>query len=116
MVGQSFGRHEKLLKRIEFESVMDNGLKKRVDDVCTIFWRHNGLDHKRLGIIVSKKIGKAVIRNYARRKIREVFRRIKANIQPSLDIVIIAGKGVASLPFPVLEKKIEQTLFTPTTN
>lgn len=99
-----------MLKRVEFENVMDNGQKKKVDNICTVFWLRNGLGHKRLGIISSRKVGKAVVRNYTKRKIREVFRRIKVKIQPPMDIVVIVGKGVIPLPFPVLEKKITQTL------
>ena len=89
---------------------MDNGQKKKVEAICTIFWLQNGLDRQRLGVISSRKVGNAVVRNYAKRKIREVFRRIKTNIQPPVDIVVIVGKGVIALPFPVLEQKISQTL------
>jgi ribonuclease P protein component len=114
MTGQSFGKQERLLKRIEFEGVMEKGQKKKVDNICTIFWLPNGLDRQRLGVISSKKVGNAVVRNYTKRKIREVFRRIKVKIQPPVDIVVIVGKGLIPLPLPDLEKKIAQTLPTAT--
>ena len=69
-----------------------------------------GGDRKRLGIIASKKIGNAVARNLTKRKIREVFRHIKGRIEPAMDIVIISGRDLASLPVSVIEKKIFQSL------
>ena len=73
----SFGKRERLAKRPQFEHVMNRGRKRRIETYCTVFFLPNGLDRKRLGIIASKKIGNAVVRNQAKRKIREVFRHIK---------------------------------------
>ncbi|MFQ5673991.1 MAG: ribonuclease P protein component [Nitrospinales bacterium] len=106
MAGHSFRKAERLLKWAEFKKVLDNGRRKKVDSICTVFWIENGLDWKRCGIIASKKIGPAVVRNRVKRKIREVFRLNKHNIEPALDIVVIAGKECINLPFSTLEKKI----------
>lgn len=95
---------------------MDHGQKKRIGNSCTVFWLDNGLDHKRLGIIASRKVGNAVVRNYAKRKIREAFRAIKDAIQQPMDIVVIVGKGVADMLSPALEKKIAETLLANNSN
>ena len=105
----SFGKRERLAKRSQFEQVMNQGQKRRVGTFCTIFFLPNDLNKKRLGIIASKKIGNAVIRNRAKRKIREVFRHIKDRIEPAMDIVVISGKDLVSLPSSVLEKRISQS-------
>ena len=73
----SFGKRERLAKRPQFEQVMNQGQKHRTGTFCTVFFLPNGLDRKRLGVIASKKIGNAVVRNLTKRKIREVFRHIK---------------------------------------
>ena len=106
----SFPKSERLARRSQFDKVMRDGRRKKVDTVCTLFFIPNGLDRKRLGIIASRKIGNAVIRNRAKRKIREVFRRIKTGISPAMDIVVISGKDLVSLPFCSLEEKISKTL------
>ena len=106
----SFRKSERLAKRPQLEQVMNQGQKHCTGTFCTIFFLPNRLDRKRLGIIASKKIGNAVVRNLAKRKIREVFRRIKGRIEPAMDIVIVSGKSLVSLPVSVIERKIFQSL------
>ena len=106
----SFGKRERLLKRPQFESVISRGQKRRVEAFCTVFFLPNSLNRKRLGIIASKKMGNAVVRNLIKRKIREVFRHIKDRIEPAMDIVVVSGKDLASLPVSTIEKKIFQSL------
>ena len=109
----SFKKNERLAKRPEFKKVMDEGRKKRVERLCIIFSIPNGLGNKkRLGIIASKKIGNAVARNKVKRRIREVFRQIKHRMEPALDIVIISGKDMVTLPHRVIEKKLSDALLT----
>ena len=105
----SFGKRERLTKRPQFERVMNRGRKQSIATFCTVFFLTNSLNRKRLGIIASKRTGNAVIRNQAKRKIREVFRRIKDRIEPAMDIVVISGKDLVSLPSSVLEKRIFQS-------
>ena len=89
---------------------MDQGQRYRIETFCTVFFLPNGLDRKRLGVIASKKVGNAVVRNLAKRKIREVFRHIKDRIEPAMDIVIVSGRDLVSLPVAEKERKIFQSL------
>lgn len=106
----SFKKNERLVKRPEFEKVMAEGKKKRVERLCIIFSIPNELGRKRLGIIASKKIGNAVARNRAKRRIREIYRQIKHRMEPSLDIVVISGKDMVTLPRQMIDKKLENAL------
>jgi ribonuclease P protein component len=105
-----FRKKERILKRSEFQNVLNQGEKRRVNSICTIFWIGNEFGWRRLGIIASKKIGNAPARNKAKRKIREVFRLNKSKFKPALDIVVISGKGAVDLPFSILENKISRIL------
>ena len=102
----SFGKLERLAKRHEFEKVLAEGKKKRIGKLCTVFTLPNGLDRKRLGIIASKKVGKAVARNQVKRAIRETFRHIKNQMVPATDIVVISGKEMVAKPHKVIDEKL----------
>jgi len=106
----SFPKSERLAKRPQFKKVMDEGRRKRIGTICTVFMLPNQLNKKRLGIIASKKIGNAVARNRAKRKIREAFRRIKGRVIPAMDIVIISGKDLVLLSACKLEEKLSKPL------
>lgn len=48
--------------------------------------------HPRLGIVVTKKIGNAVVRNKLKRQIRECF-RLHQNVTSNIDVVVIGRKA-----------------------
>jgi ribonuclease P protein component len=110
MVNQSFTKDERLLARSDFKKVMTQGRKKMVDHTCTLFFLPNSLGRKRLGIIASRKIGNAVNRTRAKRKIREIFRRHKNLGERDMDIVVISARKLVNLPYAILEQKLTQTL------
>ena len=110
MLNQSFTKDERLLARPDFKKVMAQGRKKVVDRTCTLFFLPNSLGRNRLGIIASRKVGNAVNRNRAKRKIREIFRRHKNLGGRDMDIVVISARKLVNLPYNILEKKLTQTL------
>jgi len=48
----------------------------------------------RLGMTVSRKVGKAVLRNRVRRVVREFFRLHQAMIDKALDIVVVPKRSL----------------------
>ncbi len=51
----------------------------------------------RLGITASRKIGGAVVRNRAKRLIREAFRAPRELFPPDIDVVVIVKRELAGL-------------------
>jgi ribonuclease P protein component len=64
------------------------------DDWLLVFGRANGLDHPRLGLSVSRKVGGAVVRNRWKRLIREAFRLSRPRLPEGVDLVVIPRQGV----------------------
>jgi ribonuclease P protein component len=65
----------------------------------------------RCGFVVSKRIGKAVIRNRAKRRVREAVRCMVQHIKRGTDIVfVIRTADVATIDFATLQHAIEQLL------
>ena len=55
-----------------------------------LYARKNRTEQNRVGVTVSKKLGKAVVRNRVRRRLREVYRLHEEQFAPGWDIVIVA--------------------------
>ena len=68
----------------------------------------NGLDHSRFGFVVSKRIGKAIIRNKVRRRLREVIRL--APVKAGWDAVFIARRGAEKANYQQLKQATNNLL------
>lgn len=62
-----------------------------------------------VGFTTTKKIGNAVVRNRARRRMREAARAVLADAKPS-DIVLIARSETAACPYAQLVKDLRWCL------
>lgn len=50
----------------------------------------------RLGVVTSKKVGPAVVRNRARRLLREAFRLNQHSLGCSVDLVLVARRSIST--------------------
>ena len=64
--------------------------KSIVLPAVVIYFKRNNLDHSRIGITASKKIGCAVKRNRAKRVIMAAFRQILNNLNGNFDFIFVA--------------------------
>jgi ribonuclease P protein component len=62
-----------------------------------------------LGLVVTKRLGKAIRRNRVKRLLREFFRRHKTQLPP-LDLVIMAKKGAGALTYQQVQEELGQLL------
>ena len=69
-----------------------------------LYARKNRTEGNRVGVTVSKKLGKAHIRNRVRRRIREVYRLNEELFQPGWDIVVVARTKAIDAGFQDLTK------------
>ena len=69
------------------------------DGLLVLYARKNRTSGNRVGITVSKKLGKAHIRNRTRRRIREVYRLNEEKFRPGWDIVVVARSKAVDAPF-----------------
>jgi ribonuclease P protein component len=106
-----FRPHERLRRRAEFQLVYERGARAH-GRYLTIFVLPGDRRFGRLGIAATKKLGGAVVRNRAKRLIREVFRRNK--IAPGYDVVVIPKRELLDASLTALETEyrriIEQQL------
>ena len=90
--------------RVKKSQDFDNIIRKKqsfANRQFVIYYQENKLDYMRLGISVSKKLGKAHERNKLKRYVRESFKTRKDFLK-NYDIIIIvrpAAKGLSFLEF-----------------
>lgn len=79
-------------------------------DCLVIYVRKNRNRGLRLGITVTKKIGKAVIRNRIKRRIRESFCANLGEIPPCYDIIIVARTKAAGSTYSEINSAMRYLL------
>ncbi len=104
----SFPKELRLRKRREFKKVYEEG-RKVYSKYFTIHYLENQLGRPRLGITVTKKVGKSVVRNRWKRLIREAF-RLNRHQFPPWDIVITVKRGYKPPKFREVEKDLVETI------
>lgn len=102
MTRHTFPKTERLLKKWEFQRVLNEN-KKFIGRYIILYILQNQPDRK-VGIIASKKIGKAVKRNRAKRLIRESYRLNKHLLPNNIHIVVIAKPEINGLKYKEVEE------------
>ena len=105
-----FGRSARIKQSRDFARLRQHG--KRLTLGCLIAnWQ--GLPpnaSSRLGVITPASVGGAVIRNRARRLLREAFRLHQHDLAGPIDLVLVARKSIAEKAFSEVEKDFLTTL------
>jgi ribonuclease P protein component len=95
-----FTRAERVRRRADYQRIYDPGVKVH-SPFFTLFALANASTVSRLGIAATRKLGGAVVRNRAKRLIREVFRRNK--VAGGFDLVIVPKRGLTETNLSTLE-------------
>ncbi len=82
-------REVTLKENYEFRRVYNKG-KAGVSPFLVLYARPNRGVRNRLGVTVSTKLGKAVVRNRVRRRLREIYRLSQPELKQGYDIVLVA--------------------------
>ena len=78
-----------LKQNYEFRQLYQKGASS-AGSCMVLYCRKNKLGHNRLGLTASVKLGHAVVRNRARRRLREVYRLNSPQLRKGWDIILVA--------------------------
>ncbi len=101
-------RGQRLTASAEFQALFQRG--KRVDRPALIVLYRDVPEPTRVGFAVSRKLGNAVQRNRARRRLREAYRATRGSAPLHAALVIIGRPAVLTAPFQVLVDQLRHAL------
>lgn len=89
----SMDRRHRLAKSEQFRRVRREG-RSYAQSLLVLVVLTNDMPYSRLGFLVSKRIGNAVVRNRVKRLLREAARARLVDISPGWDLVLIARTAI----------------------
>ena len=87
----------------EFRRLYAKG-RSAVSPTLVLYVRRTKRSRNRVGFTVTVKIGKAVVRNRVRRRLREIYRLHEAELLPGTDMVVVARGRSTEASYRKLEE------------
>jgi len=101
-----FTSRQRLRLSADFLAVREKGRKLDCGSfIFSILIHEDPKLPRRLGVIASKRVGHAVWRNRAKRRLREVFRLHQEMLPAASDVVLIARRGLVDEEFARTEER-----------
>jgi ribonuclease P protein component len=104
-----------LLKSAQFRRVYDNGFRVSCPFFAAFCLRNQSGEPlpnagPRIGFTIPRGVGKAVVRNRIRRRLREIFRKRMAKLAPGWEIVLNPRRSVEVALLADLEREVERLI------
>lgn len=102
----TFPKTRRLLRNSEFRKVYDEGFRIACPYFAAFCLRWAGPDGSRVGFTVPRSLGKSVVRNRMKRRMREAVRLHLASLGPGWAIVFNPRKALLDVSFDALEREV----------
>ena len=103
-------RTYRLRTRADFQRVRDAAARGWPHPLLVLYVAPNDLAISRAGITVSGRVGKAVVRNRVRRRLREALRARWPRLPAGLDVLVVARPAAATASWLELGAALDQLL------
>lgn len=99
-------KENRLKKRKQFNWTFKNGQKCYGKNLVLVYhssWAKNF----KVGFSVTKKVGKAVVRNKTKRRLREAVLKFEKNIASKYTLIFVAKPEIVDVDFLTIVKEVE---------
>jgi ribonuclease P protein component len=98
----------RLKSSLEFQAVYTKGrsVANRAAVLYVLPQKPAGISQ--VGFAAGKKLGKAVVRNRIKRRIKEAVRLVWSRVKPGYRLIVIARQAAKDMPFPQLQERITE--------
>tara|TARA_B100002019_G_scaffold277155_1_gene276682 strand:- start:1780 stop:2199 length:420 start_codon:yes stop_codon:yes gene_type:complete len=107
----SFGRDKRITTKNNFKNTFSEN-NKFIGKFVVIWVHKQNVGVTKLGIISSKKMhNKANKRNFSKRRIREIFRRLRPYMETNFNVVIVTRKSLLKSSWNEVKKELIDLLY-----
>ena len=106
---RGLGRGSRLQQSRDFARLRREG-QRAVCGCLIANWQRASIGNARVGVVVSSKVGGAVIRSRVRRLLRETFRLHQHELARPVDLVLVARPSIAGCALAEVEKDFLTTM------
>jgi ribonuclease P protein component len=104
-VNRNLRRRQRLTRSALFGEAYAQG--RRFVGRFMVLWLREAEDAAlRLGVVAGRKVGEAVVRNRAKRRLREAFRLNRQRLHGKADVILIARRTVVNATWQELESEL----------
>lgn len=107
---RGLGRRLRIKHGRDFARVRQAGQRAVQGCLIANWWRRTDETSSRLGVVVSKKVGGAVVRSRAKRWLRETFRVHQHELNAPVDLVLVARGSILQQGLAGVERDFLKTL------
>lgn len=98
----------RLRSPLDFKRIRATGDSVVTPELVLYYSPRTGDDRSRLGFVVSRRVGGAVVRNRVRRMLREVARSLLPRFTEAADVVVVAREPVRGLTMAQVRDVLEE--------
>lgn len=101
-------RQYRVRSRREFQKLYSEGRSVANRAAVLYVLPSKGARHSRIGLAAGRKLGKAVVRNRIKRRLREAVRAVWPELRPGYLLLFIARAGARDMAFGELSYKVRE--------
>jgi ribonuclease P protein component len=107
---RGLGRRSRIKQGRDFLRVRQGGERAVRGCLIANWLKLPAESRSRLGVVVSKKVGNAVVRSRVKRLLRESYRQHQNELSQPVDLVLVARPSIAEKNFASVEHDLMSTL------